>query len=241
MTANIVLILKSVIRKRECPDEGVTPLEARPAHYSQGPLPVNHSCNGCGRGLRPLHVQDSRPAVPPPLGDSRRGPLGPALSGVLLRVSRPAPLQEPDQSSGRERRFPLVDDRKAGGSGTWHRPFRREALLAQPALALGIGRAVRRVCVPPSGRCSSSARAARTAPASRPRSISFSSKGRARSAEAEAQLKPPGPISIFPKRHQLWLRHFPGYANAQAGAALHNGRATATIPIISQLGSRRRG
>lgn len=36
---------------------------------------------------------------------------------------------------------------------------------------------------------------------------------------AEAQLKS-WPYLHFPKRHQLWLRHFPGYANAQAGASL---------------------
>ena len=38
-------------------------------------------------------------------------------------------------------------------------------------------------------------------------------------AEAEAQLKP-WPYLHFPKRHQLWLRRFPGYANAEAGADL---------------------
>jgi protein tyrosine/serine phosphatase len=38
-------------------------------------------------------------------------------------------------------------------------------------------------------------------------------------AQAETQLSP-WPYLHFPKRHQLWLRHFPGYANAQAGQAL---------------------
>ena len=45
-------------------------------------------------------------------------------------------------------------------------------------------------------------------------------KGPGALAEAEAQLKA-WPYLHFPKRHQLWLRHFPGYANAQGGAPLH--------------------
>jgi hypothetical protein len=45
-------------------------------------------------------------------------------------------------------------------------------------------------------------------------------KGPAALADAEAQLNA-WPYLHFPKRHQLWLRHFPGYANAQAGAAIH--------------------
>ena len=45
-------------------------------------------------------------------------------------------------------------------------------------------------------------------------------KGPGALAEAEAQLKA-WPYLHFPKRHQLWLRHFPGYANAQGGAHLH--------------------
>jgi len=44
-------------------------------------------------------------------------------------------------------------------------------------------------------------------------------KGPGALPEAEAQLNS-WPYLHFPKRHQLWLRHFPGYANAQAGAAL---------------------
>jgi protein tyrosine/serine phosphatase len=45
------------------------------------------------------------------------------------------------------------------------------------------------------------------------------SRGPGALAEAEAQLSS-WPYLHFPKRHQLWLRHFPGYANAQAGGAL---------------------
>jgi hypothetical protein len=45
-------------------------------------------------------------------------------------------------------------------------------------------------------------------------------KGPGALAEAEAQLNA-WPYLHFPKRHQLWLRHFTGYANAQAGAAIH--------------------
>lgn len=44
------------------------------------------------------------------------------------------------------------------------------------------------------------------------------SKGPGALAEAERQLSA-WPYLHFPKRQQLWLRHFPGYANAQAGAA----------------------
>jgi hypothetical protein len=44
--------------------------------------------------------------------------------------------------------------------------------------------------------------------------------GSAALADAEAQLAA-WPYLHFPKRHQLWLRHFPGYAAAQAaGGAL---------------------
>jgi hypothetical protein len=42
------------------------------------------------------------------------------------------------------------------------------------------------------------------------------SKGLGALAEAEAQLAP-WPYLHFPKRQQLWLRYFPGYAAAQAG------------------------
>jgi hypothetical protein len=42
------------------------------------------------------------------------------------------------------------------------------------------------------------------------------SKGPGALALAEGQLAF-WPYLHFPKRHQLWLRHFPGYANAQAG------------------------
>jgi protein tyrosine/serine phosphatase len=44
-------------------------------------------------------------------------------------------------------------------------------------------------------------------------------KGPGTLAEAEAQLAS-WPYLHFPKRHQLWLRHFPAYANAQGGSAL---------------------
>ena len=44
-------------------------------------------------------------------------------------------------------------------------------------------------------------------------------KGPGALAEAETQLDA-WPYLHFPKRHQLWLRHFPGYATEQAGAAL---------------------
>jgi protein tyrosine/serine phosphatase len=44
-------------------------------------------------------------------------------------------------------------------------------------------------------------------------------KGPSALAEAEAQLHS-WPYLHFPKRHQLWLRHFPGYANVQGGSAL---------------------
>ena len=40
-------------------------------------------------------------------------------------------------------------------------------------------------------------------------------KGAGALAEAEAQLNS-WPYLHFPKRHQLWLRHFPGYASSQA-------------------------
>jgi hypothetical protein len=42
------------------------------------------------------------------------------------------------------------------------------------------------------------------------------SKGPGALAQAEGQLAS-WPYLHFPKRHQLWLRHFPGYATAQAG------------------------
>ncbi len=45
------------------------------------------------------------------------------------------------------------------------------------------------------------------------------SKGPAALSEAEGQLAS-WPYLHFPKPHQLWIRHFPGYANAQAGADL---------------------
>lgn len=45
------------------------------------------------------------------------------------------------------------------------------------------------------------------------------SKGPGALNQAEAQLAS-WPYLHFPKRYQLWLRYFPGYANAQAGAAL---------------------
>src|SRR5687768_9238283 len=41
-------------------------------------------------------------------------------------------------------------------------------------------------------------------------------KGPGALAQANGQLAP-WPYLHFPKRHQLWLRHFPGYASAQAG------------------------
>jgi hypothetical protein len=44
-------------------------------------------------------------------------------------------------------------------------------------------------------------------------------KGPAALAEAEEQLRA-WPYLHLPKPHQRWLRHFPGYANAQGGAAL---------------------
>jgi Tyrosine phosphatase family len=54
-------------------------------------------------------------------------------------------------------------------------------------------------------------------------------KGPGALAEAEAQLDA-WPYLHFPKRHQLWLRHFPGYANEQAGAALKEWSRTGYDP-----------
>ncbi len=139
--------------------------------------------------------------------------------GFYSAFLAPAPLQEPDQSQGRERRFLLVDDREAGDLGPRDQAFRRETVVAQPALAFGFGGACSTPLLRPSTRsllkCSG-----RTGPhRSRGRALSPAVEGARRAlSEAEGQLAS-WPYLHFPKRHQLWLRHFPGYANAQAGGA----------------------
>ena len=127
-----------------------------------------------------------------------------------------ARLQEPDQSARRECRFLLVDDRKARGLGARDRAFRREIVVAQhlpsrsglAALFDAFAAAERPVLLKCSGGQDRTGLAAAL--------YVLQSRGPGALDQAEGQLAS-WPYLHFPKRHQLWLRHFPGYANAQAG------------------------